>query len=83
VSLHRLPVRKLNSISEALRSVENHPNGTKKMYNHDTASWRTARDDPGRIPENAIKVDTAFVLDDLEFGCKRETDKEWKVSDNV
>ncbi|KAK3168975.1 hypothetical protein OEA41_005423 [Lepraria neglecta] len=87
--LHRAPVRNVNSISEALRSAEHDSKGTRGMYGHDVASWTTASGESGRVPGNAIKVETEFALDNLEFrgagdGLGRaDTTEERKISDQV
>ena len=70
--LRKVPIRNLNSISEALRGAEQDYADTRGTYAHETASWRIASGDSSRLPENGIKVDTAFTLDDLESGGNKD-----------
>ena len=87
--LHRHPVRDVNSISEALRSVTNKFGRKRAVCGQGTSIHKTLNSNPSKDLGNFANFNPGFVLDDLEFGrvegtsTKNNMSMKQKVSDHV
>lgn len=81
--------KKMDSISEALRSYEHQSKGTRGRYVHDAAGWTTASGDNHSVPKDAIKLETGFALENMDIHRNEQSlerpdaAEEQKVSDQV
>ena len=87
--LRRAAIKHINSISDALRSIDDNPNGTRHIYHHKCSGLATPGDKNDGLLKGAGNGASELVLEDLDVRRTRSVvardydDLERRVSDQV